>query len=62
MKIDFDMISVFNTDQELETIFLEHKRGEEAAKKRIRKRAWNVSCSEIDGNQWFFNLYEKTAR
>ena len=37
MKIDFDMISVFNTDQELKTIFLEHKRGEEAAKKESGK-------------------------
>ena len=36
-RIDFDMISVFNTDQELETIFLEHKRGEEAAKKESGK-------------------------
>lgn len=37
VKIDFDMISIFNTDTELDTIFLEHKRGEEAKKKSSGK-------------------------
>lgn len=37
IKIDFDMISVFNTDLELDTIFLEHRRGEEAKKKTSGK-------------------------
>lgn len=33
IKIDFDMTSIYNTDEELNTIFLEHQRGEEAKKK-----------------------------
>lgn len=37
IKIDFDMISIFNTEQELDAIFLEHTRGEEAKKKESGK-------------------------
>lgn len=37
IKIDFDMISVFNTDSEEDTIFLEHIRGSEAQKKEKGK-------------------------
>lgn len=37
LKIDFDMISVYNTDEEMANIFLEHQRGEEAKKKSSGK-------------------------
>lgn len=33
VKIDFDMTSVFNSEEDLKKVFLEHERGEEAKKK-----------------------------